>query len=153
MSGMVRATLTSKLLRKDPRLPVYVVIPGKAVASWKLTGTIVVEGTANGHSFGRRNLKAWGKGTDDWFLEFTAPFCQAAALAEGDSLALVFSPADESPPEEIESLLRSSKALSKAWSSLSDSQRRDASEHVRAAKTPATRERRAAAILGKLSGT
>ena len=150
---MVRATLTSKLLRKDPRLPVYVVIPGKIVASWNLSETSVVEGTANGHSFGRRNLKAWGKGTDDWFLEFTAPFCQAAGLTVGDSLALVFSRADGSPPEEIESLLRDSKSLSKAWSRLSDSQRRGASEHVRAAKTLATRERRATAILSKLRGT
>jgi hypothetical protein len=140
------------LLRKDPRLPVYVVVPGKIVASWKLTGTVVVEGTANGHLFGRRNLKAWGKGTGDWFLEFTAPYCQSAGLNVGDSLYLAFSRADESTPAEIDSLLRGSKSLSRAWSGLSDSQRRDASEHVRAARNASTRERRAAAILGKLIG-
>jgi Bacteriocin-protection, YdeI or OmpD-Associated/Domain of unknown function (DUF1905) len=149
---MVRASLTSKLLRKDPRLPVYVVIPGAVIAAWALTGTTVVEGTANGHSFGRRNLKAWGKGTDDWFLDFTAPFCQTAGLAVGDSLTLVFSRADESPPVEIDTLLRASDVLKEAWSRLTDSQRRDASEHVRAAKTSATRERRAFEVFGKIRG-
>jgi hypothetical protein len=153
MSRIAQATLSSKLLRKDPRLPVYAVIPGKLLSAWRLTGTTVVEGTANGYSFGRRNLKAWGKESDDWFLEFTAPFCEAAGLSVGDNLSLAFSRADEAPPAEIQSLLSGSKDLAKSWSRLTDSQRRDASEQVRAAKTEPTRQRRAAAILGKIRGT
>jgi hypothetical protein len=149
---MAQAILFSKLLRKDPRLPVYVVIPGTVVAGWALTGTTVVEGTANGHSFGRRNLKAWGKGSDDWFLEFTAPFCEAADINEGESLALVLSRSDESPPAEMALPLCASDGLKEAWSRLTNSQRRDVSEHIRAAKTSATRERRAAEILGKIRG-
>ena len=151
MSARSSASLTAKLLRKDPSLPVYVVVPGKAIASWKLSGTTVVEGTANGYSFGRRNIKAWGKGSDDWFLEFTAPFCKAAGLGVGSPVRLDLQLADTSPPEELKSLLAGKKAV--AWSKLTDRQRREVSEHVRAAKTEAARLRRAAAAVGKLSGT
>jgi hypothetical protein len=152
MSATASATLTSKLLRKDPSLPVFVVIPGRVVAPWKLEGTTVVEGSANGHSFGRRNIKAWGKGSDDWFLEFTAPFCKAAGLNVGDAIKLNLILADTSLPPELEGLLADAKAHARSWSKLSERQRREASEHVRAAKTEAGRQRRAAAVIDKLCG-
>ncbi len=59
VSGRVR--LTARLQRKDPRLPVYVVISADHLKSWALAGTTVVEGSANGVDFGRRNLKAWAR--------------------------------------------------------------------------------------------
>jgi hypothetical protein len=134
-------------------MPVYVVIPGRVVAPWKLAGTTVVEGSANGHSFGRSNIKAWGKGSEDWFLEFTAPFCKAARLNVGDAVKLKVGLADTSLPSELEAVLARSKSQARAWSNLSDRQRREASEHVRAAKTEVGRQRRADAVILKLCGT
>jgi hypothetical protein len=59
------------------------------VKPWSLAGTTVIEGTANGIALGRRNIKAWGKGSDDWVVEFTAPFCRAARLTVGDAIKQV----------------------------------------------------------------
>ena len=53
--------LSMPLQRKDPRLPMYVVIPNRYVQSWNLSGTTVIEGTANGFPLGRRTVKAWDK--------------------------------------------------------------------------------------------
>lgn len=153
MSANLKATLTTKLQRKDPSLPVFVVIPAKVVAPWKLSGTTVIEGTANGYSFGRRTIKAWGKGIDAWFVEFTAPICKATGMSVGDQVTLELRIADTSVPKELESVLSSSAALSKTWSKLPDRAKRDASEYVRAAKNAATRERRAHAVVGKIRGT
>ena len=150
MGANRQVTVSTVLERKNPGLPVFVVIPGRFIASWKLAGTTVIEGTANGRAFGRRNIKAWGKGSDNWFLEFTAPFCRAAGLDVGDSISLQLRVADMSLPPELETLLLTSKALTQSWAKLTDAQRRDASEHVRATKSLAARKRRAEAVVGKL---
>jgi hypothetical protein len=110
----------------------------------------VIEGTANGVPFGRRNIKAWGKGTDDWFVEFTAPFCKAASLSVGDRIRLELQIADASVPPQLEKIVSKDKEVAAAWFALSERERRDAGEHVRAAKAAATRERRAAAIAERL---
>jgi hypothetical protein len=142
--------LSTRLLRKDPRVPVYVVIPGRHVQSWGLAGTTVIEGTANGFPFGRRTIKALGKGSDGWFVEFTAPFCKTAGLNVGDVVALELQLADASTPKELESLLSKNKKLTAAWQALSERERRDIGEHIRAAKAEATRERRAALVAERL---
>lgn len=144
--------LSTRLKRTHPSLPVYVVIPGRYVQAWGITGTTVIEGAANGVSFGRRTIKAWGKCSDDWFVELTAPFCKAAGLKVGDRIALDLQIADASTPPELAQILSRTKSLGAAWLALSDRERREAAEHVRAAKAPATRERRAAAIAARLKG-
>jgi hypothetical protein len=152
MSPRPVVQLSTRLQRKDPSLPVYVVIPGRHLQPWALTGTTIIEGTANGVSFGRRAIKAWGKGTDDWFVEFTAPFCKAASLSVGDRIALELQIADASVPPELEKILSKNMDVAVAWHALSERERRDAGEHIRAAKAPATRERRAVAIAEGLRG-
>ena len=152
MRNQPEVELSTQLQRKDPRLPVYVVIPGRYVQPWNLSGTTVIEGTANGFPFGRRTFKAWGKGTDDWFVEFTSPFCKAASLGVGDPVSLCIRLADTSTPQELKTIFSKSSGLEVAWLALSERERRDAGEHIRAAKTLATRERRAAAIAEKLRG-
>lgn len=142
--------LSTRLERKDPSLPVYVVIPSRHVRPWSLTGTTVIEGTANGVPFGRRTIKAWGKGSDEWFVEFTAPFCKAARLKVGDRVALELRLADASTPMELERFIAKNKSLRAAWLELSARERRDAGEHIRAGKGQATRDRRAASIAEKL---
>jgi hypothetical protein len=152
MSPRPVVRLSARLQRKAPSLPVYVAIPGRHVQPWGLTGTTVVEGSANGFPFGRRTIKAWGKGADDWFIEFTAPFCKAASLSVGDRIALELQVADSATPPELEKILSRTKSMTAAWLALSERERRDASEHIRAARTPATRERRAVAIAERLRG-
>jgi hypothetical protein len=152
MSAKAKVRLTTSLQRKDPGLPVFAVIPGKLVASWRLDGTTVIEGAVNGQIFGRRTIKAWGKGSDDWFVEFTAPFCKAANLGEGDSIVLELTLADMSAPKELESALSVNRRRLAAWLKLTERERRDAGEYVRAAKGQTTRERRATSIVAKLCG-
>lgn len=142
--------IKTKLQRKDPSLPVYVVVSGKFVKPWGLNATTIIEGTANGFPFGRRTIKAWGKGTDDWFVEFTAPFCKTAGLNVGDDIVLELQRADTSTPEELQSLLTNSKKLASLWLALPERDRRDAGEYIRAGKALATREKRASAITKKL---
>jgi hypothetical protein len=48
----------TELQRKNPDLPVFIRIPGAVVVPWKLTEWTTVEGTLNGHDFGRRTIKA-----------------------------------------------------------------------------------------------
>ena len=142
--------ISTQLQRKDPRLPVYVVIPSHHLKPWGLTGTTVIEGSANGYPFGRRTIKAWGKGRDEWFIEFTAAFCKTASLQVGDRVDLEIQLADTSTPQELESILSQSKSLEAAWLALSERERRDAGEHIRAAKAPATRQRRAGSVAQRL---
>lgn len=152
MSASTKVRLTTSLQRKDSSLPVFVVIPGKLVTAWKLVGTTVIEGTANGQPLGRRTIKAWGKSSDDWFVEFTAPFCKASNIEVGDSVTLELTLADMSIPVELERALSAKKNLHAAWLKLTERERRDAGEYVRAARSQPTREQRAASIIQKLRG-
>ena len=78
---------TAALQRKDPRLPVYVVVPYAHVAHWKLEATTMVEGTINGQAFGRRSMKRmYTTSHSDWFVEYTAPICKALGVGVGDEL-------------------------------------------------------------------
>jgi hypothetical protein len=110
----------------------------------------VIEGTANGVPFGRRTIKPLGKGSDGWFIEFTAPFCKTARLSVGDRVLLDLRLADSSTPRELEVMLSKSRGLTVAWEALPERARRDAGEYIRAAKAETTRERRAASILDRL---
>jgi hypothetical protein len=150
MATQPELRLSTRLQRKDPSLPVYVVIPGRHVNLWSLAGTTIIEGTANGVSFGRRTMKAWGKGTDDWFVEFTAPICKAAGLSVGDHVVLTLHIADTSIPTELVRLIGKSRRVTAAWLALTERARRDAGEHIRAAKSPGTKQRRARAIAESL---
>lgn len=138
------------LQRKDPRLPVFVVVPHAQVEPWSLAATTVVEVTVNGHEAGRRTLKRWDSSPRaDWFVEFTAPFCRTAGIDPGDKLWIDMQLARTDVPPELEVLLADNQALS-AWSDLSTAGRRSIMEHVQAAKSPATRERRAAQAIERL---
>lgn len=152
MAKLRTLRLSASIQRKSPRLPVYVFIPGAHLASWGLTRTSIIEGTANGHGFGRRTIKAWGQGSDAWFVEFTASFCKAAGLKDGDPVELEISLAETSMPDELNRSLMGERGLADAWSKLPERQKREAAEYVRAAKNQATRDRRAASIIEKLTG-
>lgn len=146
MSAPPRFSAT--VLRKDPSLPRYVVLPNGAVDSWELTGTTVIEVSADGVALGRRSLKRWSPGADAWFFELTEDHCRRAGIDTGDTVRFELGRADETPPPEITGLLESDPAARARWNGLTAAARRSLSEHVRAGRRPTTRQRRARKGLG-----
>lgn len=151
-AGRIRVTFVAKLERKHPKLPVYVVVPAAKAKVLELCATAIIEGAINGCPFGRRSIKRWDTAPQSpWFIEFTTPFCKQAGLLVGDRLRVTFWLASSALPTELEVALRQSPGLWASWIALSDYTRRTSAEHVHAAKSPATRLRRAAAIVAKIS--
>lgn len=144
-------SFSAKLERKHPKLPVYVVVPAPKAQALELRATAVVEGTVNGHLIGRRSIKRWDSSEHSpWFVEFTAPFCTQAGITVGEEIDVALWLASPALPAELESWLHHSPSLRAAWNELSDYTRRTSAEHVHAGKSPATRSRRAAAVIATL---
>jgi len=137
--------LTAVIARRDPRLPRFVVVPSPAIDAWKLTQTTVVEGTLNGHELGRRSLKKWDE--QRWFIDLPQPLCERAEVDTGSRIQLVLEIASDKLPAELQDLLATNPAAKQAWDRLSPGSQRMLRESVAAAKQPATRARRAAAVL------
>jgi hypothetical protein len=143
-----RCSLLSVLERKDPRLPVFFVVPAACLAGWGLTATVIVDGRINGTPLGRRALKKWD--ADRWYIELTAPLCKAAGLQPGDALSVELVLADQREPGELQAVLQAEPDLARRWARVPRAQARAAMEHVRAGKDPTTRARRAAALAARL---
>lgn len=97
-------------------------------------------------------MKSLGRNSADWFVEFTAAFCKQACLDVGERIQIAFCLADSTVPQELEVFISESEWLAAMWNNLSRREQREACEHIRVAKKPETRERRAARIVGKLEG-
>jgi hypothetical protein len=140
------------LQRKDPRLPVFIRIPGKAVASWNLTGWITVEGSLNGHEFGRRTIKDWGKDSPDWFVEFLKPFLYAVKLEPGDAVDVTLRQADMTIPPEMVDRMKSDPSFADAYDALIPNHKRNAIEYYLEAKTNSGRTARLEKISRSIKG-
>ncbi len=138
----------TQLQRKDPGLPVFIRIPGEVVAPWKLTEWRSVEGSLDGHDFGRRTIKDWTPGPD-WFVEFLKPYLDAAGLKPGDQVDVELRLADMTIPEEIARRLKSDPEFARAYEALIPNHKRKAIEHYLEAKTRAGRTAR----LDKIDGS
>jgi hypothetical protein len=140
MSAILR--FRTELQRKHPDLPVFVRIPGAVVAPWKLSEWRTVEGSLDGHPFGRRTIKDWGKGSPDWFVELLKPFLEASGLGPGDEVEVELRLADMTLPPEMAARMASDAEFARAYESLIPNQKRKAIEHYLEAKTPAGRTAR-----------
>lgn len=101
--------------------------------------------------FGRRSIKRMdASGHSDWFVEYTAPICQAAGVAVGDTLSVVLRLASSENPQELEALLANDPRVRAFWGALSPYTRRTQAEHIRAGKTEATRLRRAQTLVTQI---
>jgi hypothetical protein len=150
MNTSVPVIFTTVLQRKDLKLPVYVVVPHAEVAHWTLEATTMVEGTVNGHAFGRRSMKKLNATShSDWFVEYTAPLCKGLGIKVGDELKVDLRLAATETPRELDEQFSLNPNLHAFWSSRSEYARRISAEHVRAGKTETTRLRRAQAIASK----
>ncbi len=140
MNGPIR--FRTELQRKDPSLPVFIRISGEVVAPWQLTDWATVEGSLDGHTFGRRTIKDWGKDSPDWFIEFLKPYLDAASLRPGDAVDVELRLADMTVPAEMAERMKSDPAFASAYEALISNHKRKAIEHYLEAKTPAGRTAR-----------
>jgi len=139
-------TVTSKVIRHHPQFSRLVTIPLAKLAPWKLSGTTTVEGTINDTELGRRSLKRWDE-RKCWWIDLPEPLCKKAKLETGDTVKLTLRLASEGLPPELEQLLKDNPAAETRWSKLTPPQQRMLREEIFAAKTSATRLRRAEKIL------
>jgi len=136
----------TELQRKHPDLPVFIRIPGAVVAPWQLTEWVTVEGSLNGHNFGRRTIKDWGKGSPDWFVEFVKPFLDASGLKPGDPVDVELRLADMTVPDEIQARMDADAEFARAYEGLIPNHKRNVIELYLSAKTPAGRTAKLAKI-------
>jgi hypothetical protein len=132
----------TELQRKDPQLPVFIRIPGEVLAPWKLADWQSVEGALDGHEFGRRTIKGWGKGSPDWFVEFLKPYLDRNGLNPGDTVEVELRLADMTMPPEMSARMKSDGDFARAYEALIPNHKRKACEHYLEAKTPAGRSAR-----------
>ena len=137
--------VVTRVERKHPALPRFVLVPNRSIAPWLLDGTTVVELTVNGVETGRRTLKPGDR--ENWYMDLPEPVCRRAGIETGDRVTLVLRLASEALPEELARLLATDPAARARWERLTPSWQRMLSEHIQAAKQTATRERRAACAL------
>ena len=102
-----------------------------------LPASAAVEGALDGHDFGRRTIKDWGKGSPDWFVEFLKPFLDAAGLRPGDTVDVELRLADMTIPREIAERIASDAEFARAYEALVPNHKRKAIEHYLEAKTAA----------------
>jgi len=127
--------------RKHAEMAAFVVVPAARIARWKLTGTTTVEGTLDGVALGRRSLHRWDG--ERWFLELRRDHLEAVGKSPGDRATLVMALASAALPAELQSLIDANPKARARWEAHTEAQRRMLREDILAAKTSATRERRA----------
>jgi len=132
----------TELQRKDPSLPVFIRVPGVVVAPWQLTEWRSIEGGLNGHDFGRRTIKDWGKDSPDWFVEFLKPWLDKAKLKPGDEVDVELRLADMTMPPEIAERMKTDPEFARAYEALIPNHKRNVIELYLQAKTPAGRTAR-----------
>jgi hypothetical protein len=137
----------TELQRKDPRLPMFIRVPGEVVAPWKLADWVSVEGSLDGYAFGRRAIKDWGKGSPDWFVEFLKPYLDGAGLKPGDAVEVELRLADMAMPPEMAARMGSDADFAQAYEALIPNHKRKAVEHYLEAKTEAGRTARLEKIV------
>jgi len=72
----------ARILRKRPELPRYIVVKPAHVEG--RTGAFPAMVSLNGSPPFARNIRPWGKGSDVFFFNLTAPQCKGAGLDTGD---------------------------------------------------------------------
>ena len=131
--------------RNHPGMAAFVVVPASAVAAWSLSATTTVEGTLDGILLGRRSLHRWD--ADRWFVELRRETLKAAGKVPGDRAALVISIASSDLPAELQALIDGVPEARARWEAHTRAQQRMLREEILAAKSLATRERRARRAL------
>jgi hypothetical protein len=131
--------------RKQGEMAGFVVVPARRVAVWGLTETTTVEGTLDGVAIGRRSLRR--RDGEGWVIELPGPLFAAVGKEAGGRARLVIRVASVDLPAELQTLVESVPEARERWEARTVAQKRMLREEVLAARTPATRERRARLAL------
>lgn len=91
-------------------------------------------------------LKRWDD-RDCWWIDLPEPLCKKAGLETGNKVTLVIRLASEDLPNELTELLKRNSTAKTSWEKLTKAQQRMLREEIFAAKSSATRIRRAEKIL------
>lgn len=88
----VPVTFSARVLRKEEFLPRYVVVKAEYVPG--RTRTFPADVMLNDAGPFRRNIRPWGKGSDVFFFNLTAPQCDKAGLDTNDACMVTIIPKD-----------------------------------------------------------
>lgn len=80
----------ARVLRKEEFLPRYVVVKAKYVPG--RTSAFPADVMLNNAGPFRRNIRPWGKGSDVFFFNLTAPQCDKAGLDTNDECVVTIIP-------------------------------------------------------------
>lgn len=92
MDAAPPVTFPARVLRKQDFLPRYVVVAPEHVRG--RTRAFPADVTLNGAGPFRRNIRPWGKGSDAFFFNLTAPQCEKAGLDANDPCMVAIVPLD-----------------------------------------------------------
>lgn len=146
---------TTRLLR--PAAPAratwcFLVLPARASARLPSRGMVSVAGTIDGHPFAA-TLSPDGAGRH--WLKVDAALREAAGVAPGDTVTLVFAPTAATPepevPRDVRDALRDHAAARTQWATLTPAQRRDWIFWITSGKQAATRVKRLATACDMLA--
>jgi hypothetical protein len=140
-----RLTTEVVIERKQAEMAGFVAMQARQLASWRLTATTTVEGTLDGVAIGRRSLRR--RDRQSWFIELPGPLFEAIGRESGDRATLVIGVASTDLPAELQRLIDSVPEARARWEARTVAQKRMLREEVLAARTTATRERRARLAL------
>jgi hypothetical protein len=99
--------------RIAPEVPRFVAYPGKA---WDETGTFTIDVSLNGIPNDLRNLISWKE--RGWHFGLSQPMCSKVGVETGDQVHVEMRRLGDTPPQELQELLRSNTKAAKAWNAL-----------------------------------
>ena len=82
----------ARVLRKEEFLPRYIVVKSEYVVG--RVHAFPADVMLNGAGPFRRNIRPWGKGSDVFFFNLTAPQCDKAGLDTNDECVVTIIPRD-----------------------------------------------------------
>ncbi|MFK0382714.1 hypothetical protein [Agrobacterium sp. NPDC090273] len=85
-----RVTFSTRILRKEEFLPRYIVVKPEHVTG--RTGAFTADIMLNETGPFTRNIRPWGKGSDVFFFNLTAPQCTKAGLETNDECRVTIIP-------------------------------------------------------------
>lgn len=85
-------TFPARILRKQEDLPRYVVVKAEHVSG--RTAAFIADVMLDDCAPFERNIRPWGKGSDVFFFNLTAPQCAKAKLDTNDQCMVTIIPRD-----------------------------------------------------------
>ena len=90
--AIASVSFKARVLRKEEFLPRYILVKAEFVRGY--TRAFPADVILNGVGPFRRNIRPWGKGSDVFFFNLTAPQCAKAGLSTNDECTVTLTPVD-----------------------------------------------------------